>query len=207
MEYCPYFRSNARAIHLINKKKSSARATPPCAVPVPPSLHHHTPHILKSPAPIPSPPTIPHRSLDPLRRRPRRSPVPASVVVCIVDLSGKVVKRIAGAAGGRCEQLLCTRLNLGCLTTDWNRCRVFSPATGAVHVLPKNPAAEHASRVNLRDPYTLFALGWIASTGEYKVLRMFNQVGFAFGGQQQLFEVSLLSVVQVGLLLTGRCIS
>ncbi|KAJ1288800.1 hypothetical protein BS78_02G115700 [Paspalum vaginatum] len=112
--------------------------------------------------------------------------------VCIVDLSGKVVKRIAGAASSHCEQLLCTRLNLACLTTDWNRCRVLSPATGAVRVLPQSPAAEHVNKVNLRDPCTLFALGWIASTGEYKVLRMFSRVDFAFG-RQQLFEVLTLN--------------
>ncbi|XP_066398912.1 F-box/kelch-repeat protein At3g23880-like [Miscanthus floridulus] len=108
--------------------------------------------------------------------------------IYIVDLSGNVVKRIAGAAGGPYHRLQCTRLDLACLTTDWNRCHVLNPATGAVQALPEGPAVEHVNRVNLRDPYTFFALGWVSSTGDYKVLRMFNRLGFAKGGHQ-LFEV------------------
>ncbi|KAG2657782.1 F-box protein CPR1-like [Panicum virgatum] len=106
----------------------------------------------------------------------------------IVDLSGNVVKRIPVPEGCHYHHLLCTRLNLACLATDWNRCRVINPATGAVHALPENPAVEHLGRVNLREPYTFFALGRLASSGEYKVLRTFNQLGFANGGHQ-LFEV------------------
>ncbi|OEL17814.1 hypothetical protein BAE44_0021167 [Dichanthelium oligosanthes] len=109
--------------------------------------------------------------------------------ISIVDLSGIVVKRIAGgAAAGPYHQLLCTRLSLACLATDWNRCSVVNPATGAVHVLPQSPAAEYVNRVNLRDPYTIFTLGRVPSTGEHKVLRMFNRLGFQNGGEQ-LFEV------------------
>ena len=108
--------------------------------------------------------------------------------IYIVDLSGNVVKRIVGAAGCPYHRLQCTRLDLACLTTDWNRCHVLNPATGAVQALPEGPAVEHVNRVNLRDPYTFFALGWVSSTGDYKVLRMFNRLGFAKGGQQ-LFEV------------------
>ncbi|OEL16525.1 hypothetical protein BAE44_0022456 [Dichanthelium oligosanthes] len=106
--------------------------------------------------------------------------------VYVVDLAGNVLKRIAGADGG--HHVLRTRLDLACLATDWNRCRVLNPATGAVQVLPQSPAPEHKNRVNLSDPYTFFALGLVASTGEYKVLRMFNRLGFLLGGEQ-LFEV------------------
>ncbi|PAN10121.1 hypothetical protein PAHAL_2G072800 [Panicum hallii] len=70
--------------------------------------------------------------------------------VYAVDLSGDVVKRVAaGAGGGPYHRLLCTRLDLGCLATDWNR---------------------------------------VAATGEHKVFRMFNRLGFHNGGQQ-IFEV------------------
>ncbi|KAG2640889.1 F-box/LRR-repeat protein At2g43260-like [Panicum virgatum] len=111
--------------------------------------------------------------------------------VYVVDLSGGVVKRMgiaAGAGSGPYHRLLRTRLDLGCLATDWNRCSVLDPATGAVHVLPERPAEEHANCVNLSNPYTFFALGQVASTGEHKVLRMFNRLGFHNGGQQ-IFEV------------------
>ncbi|CAN6203557.1 unnamed protein product [Urochloa humidicola] len=112
--------------------------------------------------------------------------------IYVVDLSGKVVKRVADAGGGSYHHLLCTSLNLACLATDWNRCRVLDPATGAVRVLPESPAEEHANRVNLSNPYTFFALGRVAATGEHKVLRMFNRLGFHNGGQQ-LFEVFTVS--------------
>lgn len=108
--------------------------------------------------------------------------------IYVVDLSGSVVKRIPGAGGGPSHRLLCTRLNLACVATDWNRCSVLNPATGAVQVLPEILAEEHINRVNLSNPYTFFALGRVAATGEHKVLRMFNRLGFYNGGQQ-LFEV------------------
>ncbi|CAL5079567.1 unnamed protein product [Urochloa decumbens] len=108
--------------------------------------------------------------------------------VYVVDLSGNALKRVAGAGGGPYHHLLCTSLNLACVATDWNRCRVLDPATGAVRVLPESPAEEHANRVNLRNPYTFFALGRVAATGKHKVLRMFNRLGFHNGGHQ-VFEV------------------
>ncbi|XP_072147888.1 F-box protein At3g07870-like [Setaria viridis] len=112
--------------------------------------------------------------------------------IYVVDLSGGVVKRIAGAGSGPYHQLLCTRLDLACVATDWNRCSVVNPATGAVHVLPETSAPEHWNRVNQSNPYTLFALGRVAATGEHKVLRMFNRLGYRNGGQQ-VFEVFTVS--------------
>lgn len=112
--------------------------------------------------------------------------------VYVVDLSGRVVKRIPGAGGGSSHRLLCTRLNLACVATDWNRCSVLNPATGAVQVLPESPSQKHVNNVNLSNPYTFFALGRVATTGEVKVLRMFNRLGF-FNGGQQLFEVFTVS--------------
>jgi F-box interacting protein len=108
--------------------------------------------------------------------------------IYVIDLSGGVVKRIAGAGFGPCHQLLRTRLNLACVATDWNRCNVVNPATGAVHILPYAPAPEHCNRVNKDIPYTMFVLGRIAATGEHKVLRMFYRIGFR-NAVEQLFEV------------------
>ncbi|RCV10299.1 hypothetical protein SETIT_2G101400v2 [Setaria italica] len=104
----------------------------------------------------------------------------------VVDLSGTVVKRIAGPDG---HELLCTRLDLACVATKGNSCRVLNPATGAAYALPESPALEHANCENLRDPYTFFASGRVASTGECKVLRVFNRTEFDAFDQQQLFEV------------------
>ncbi|CAL5089715.1 unnamed protein product [Urochloa decumbens] len=112
--------------------------------------------------------------------------------VYVIDLAGAVLKRlaIAGAAGLHVQP---TRLPLACLAADWNAsCRVLNPATGAVRALPPGPAPEHRNRVILRDPYTFFALGLVRSTGQYKVFRMLNQLGFLDGGEQ-LFEVLTLN--------------
>ena len=105
--------------------------------------------------------------------------------VYVLDLAGNVLKRIAGAADAGLH-VLCARLDLACLATDWNRCRVLNPATGAVQILPQGPAPEHRHRVNLATPYTFFALGLVAATGEYKVFRMFNRL-------EQVFEVLTVS--------------
>lgn len=75
------------------------------------------------------------------------------------------------------------------MTTVRNSCHLLDPATGSVHVLPESPAAEHAGRENVRKPYTSFAFGWIATTGEYKVLRMFSRPTLEGLHQQHLFEV------------------
>ncbi|CAL5089721.1 unnamed protein product [Urochloa decumbens] len=106
--------------------------------------------------------------------------------ICVVDLSGNVVKRIPNADGHR---LLCTRLDLACAASVGNSCHVIDPATGDVHVLPEIPAPEHLNRENLREPYTSFAFGRIATTGEYKVLRIFEPPPITGINEQQLFEV------------------
>ncbi|PUZ68927.1 hypothetical protein GQ55_2G067900 [Panicum hallii var. hallii] len=105
--------------------------------------------------------------------------------VYVLDLAGNVLKRISGVADASVH-VLCARLNLACLATDWNRCRVLNPATGAVQILPRSPAPQHRNRANLSEPYTFFALGLVASTGEYKVFRMFNRL-------DQVFEVLTVS--------------
>ncbi|CAL5089706.1 unnamed protein product [Urochloa decumbens] len=112
--------------------------------------------------------------------------------IYVADLSGNVLKRVADAAGGPYQYLLCRSLNLVCLASDWKRCWVLDPATGAVRVLPESPAVEHVNLVNLRDPYTSFTFGRVAATGEHKVLRMFNRPSFG-KGHQQLFEVFTIS--------------
>ncbi|CAN6165767.1 unnamed protein product [Urochloa humidicola] len=109
----------------------------------------------------------------------------------VVDLRGVVLKRMPcpGGGGGGGHELLCTRLDLLCVASKDNSCHVLNPATGAAYALPESPAPEHAGRENSRDPYTFFASGRVAATGECKVLRVFNRTEFDAFDQQQLFEV------------------
>ncbi|CAN6203562.1 unnamed protein product [Urochloa humidicola] len=106
--------------------------------------------------------------------------------ICVVDLPGNVVKRIPNADG---HLLLCTRLDLACVATVSNSCRVIDPATGSVLALPERPAAEHLNRENLHKPFTSFAFGRIATTGEYKVIRIFSRPTLTGFHQPHLFEV------------------
>jgi hypothetical protein len=98
--------------------------------------------------------------------------------VLVMDVSGAVVKQIPIPAA---HQLLCTRLDLACVVTGWNSCRVLDPATGAVVRGP--PALWHGRIRKLIQRNTSFMFGRIASTGEYKVLRIRSQFG------EQRFEV------------------
>jgi hypothetical protein len=108
--------------------------------------------------------------------------------VYVVDLSGNVVKRIAGADGGL--QVMRTRLNLACLATERNTCRVLNPATEGIHqVLPPVPA--DANHVILRNLSTSFVLGLVASTIEYKLLHCLSTF---FYGREQLAGVQVLTI-------------
>ncbi|CAO2163379.1 unnamed protein product [Urochloa humidicola] len=110
--------------------------------------------------------------------------------VYVVDLSGAVIKRVAGGGGGPFQQLLPTRLDVACVASDRNRCGVLNPATGALQSLPQVAAQESAFRVSvISSPSTFFTLGRVAATGEYKVLRMFNGTDFHSHHSQQVFEV------------------
>ncbi|CAN6197447.1 unnamed protein product [Urochloa humidicola] len=106
--------------------------------------------------------------------------------ICVVNLSGNVLKRILNADD---HHLLCTRLGLACVATVSNSCRVIDPATGSVQLLPQIPAEEHLNRENLLKPYTSFAFGRIATTGEYKVIRIFSRPNLTGFHQPHLFEV------------------
>ncbi|CAN6209598.1 unnamed protein product [Urochloa humidicola] len=94
----------------------------------------------------------------------------------IMDLSGRVVKRVH--AGAKHDRVMCThqggRL---CVAKGGSsmRCQLLNPATGDVHVLPEGLAAEHAAhRQGFSDCWATTAFGLVASTGEYKVLRVLH---------------------------------
>uniref|UniRef100_A0A0E0Q593 F-box domain-containing protein n=1 Tax=Oryza rufipogon TaxID=4529 RepID=A0A0E0Q593_ORYRU len=110
--------------------------------------------------------------------------------VHIMDLVGNVLKTIGIPVG---HKVLCTHLDLVCVATNWNSCRVLNPATGAVYDLPESPAEEHMYHAHLCKPYTSFAFGRIAllfNLGNFsRVLRMFNRPGFTDLELPQLCEV------------------
>lgn len=114
--------------------------------------------------------------------------------VHVVGLSSgaAVVKRVVVGDGHRHHRLLRTRLDVACVSSQSNTCRVLHPATGASYPLPESPAAAHVNRANVRRPYTFHAMGKVPSTGEYKVLRMFNRMEFTGFDEDQLFEVLTL---------------
>ncbi|CAN6171291.1 unnamed protein product [Urochloa humidicola] len=67
---------------------------------------------------------------------------PDRVVCDIMDLSGRVVKRVL--AGSEYEWVMRAELDLLCVVTDSTMsCQLLDPATGAVHALPEGLAAEH----------------------------------------------------------------
>uniref|UniRef100_A0A0E0LIV0 F-box domain-containing protein n=1 Tax=Oryza punctata TaxID=4537 RepID=A0A0E0LIV0_ORYPU len=104
----------------------------------------------------------------------------------IMDFAGNVIKQIGIPVN---HNVLCTCLDLICVATNKNSCHVLNPVTGDVYNLPESPTEEHMYHVNLRKPFTSFAFGHVTSTGEYKVLRMFNRPGFTDLEIPQLCEV------------------
>ncbi|CAN6171293.1 unnamed protein product [Urochloa humidicola] len=69
-------------------------------------------------------------------------------------------------------------------------CQLLDPATGAVHALPEGLAAEHVVYgLNILDYCATTAFGPVASTGEYKVLRVLENVD---EHPWQLYEVFTL---------------
>ncbi|KAK3126646.1 hypothetical protein QOZ80_7AG0559930 [Eleusine coracana subsp. coracana] len=105
----------------------------------------------------------------------------------ILDVSGKIVKRVRRTEG---EVVVSMAFDLVCVkTVEGGSTRLLNPATGAVYHLRHNLAKEHlACGFKLRDygePVYLF--GKVASTMEYKVLRMLQFRGR--GNRKDLFEV------------------
>ncbi|CAL5078959.1 unnamed protein product [Urochloa decumbens] len=97
----------------------------------------------------------------------------------IMDLSGRVIKKVAkpgSLCAGRMEWARTAQLNVVCLLMrDTRRVLLLNPATGAVSSLPQGFAEEHLPLVRKITNYrhiVVVAVGKIASTGEYKVLRV-----------------------------------
>ncbi|GJN16270.1 hypothetical protein PR202_gb03316 [Eleusine coracana subsp. coracana] len=89
----------------------------------------------------------------------------------LMDLSGRVVKRVPCEAG---FMLVQSRLDLICVSHPGGRFSVINPATGDIRRLPETPPEYEEDYTDSssedeewdRDPsYTVFALGRVDSTG------------------------------------------
>ncbi|CAN6209600.1 unnamed protein product [Urochloa humidicola] len=117
----------------------------------------------------------------------------------IMDLSGRIVKRlhVAGDETQNCEtETISSHAGLVCILSNrGKRCRVLDPATGAVTSLPEGLAQEHAAnQPDMARYWAAVMCGKVASTGEYKVLRVLDVI-FSFSGYnpEPLCEVLTLN--------------
>uniref|UniRef100_A0A0A9BMV5 F-box domain-containing protein n=1 Tax=Arundo donax TaxID=35708 RepID=A0A0A9BMV5_ARUDO len=93
------------------------------------------------------------------------------VSVDLVELSGDVVKRIRIATEGHEHRVLCTAFN--CLFVDGlnHSISVIDPISGSVSALPDGIAEDLTCRTGAGHQ-AWFAFGQVASTGEYKIVRI-----------------------------------
>ncbi|TVU33359.1 hypothetical protein EJB05_25171, partial [Eragrostis curvula] len=107
------------------------------------------------------------------------------VVFDMVDLSGKVLRRVHAAG-----EVWVTSVNQDfvCTSKDNSSCiRLFNMKTGVVFALPEELSEEHAEDRDILDFTSVAAIGQVASTGEYKVLRVLDSA--SFDKPEQLCEV------------------
>ncbi|KAK3152679.1 hypothetical protein QOZ80_2BG0162070 [Eleusine coracana subsp. coracana] len=111
------------------------------------------------------------------------------VLFDIVDLSGDVVRRVRAVGD---EWVTSVNLNFVCTAKGASsNIRLFNMTTGAVFALPQGLAKEHADdERDILDYTSVSAFGQVASTGEYKVLRILDSA--SFDNPEQLCEVFTL---------------
>ncbi|KAF8741160.1 hypothetical protein HU200_013641 [Digitaria exilis] len=114
-------------------------------------------------------------------------------VICdVVDLSGRVVKRVHAAGyddGIRTNDrwvrlVMCTHADLVCVADHGfaMSCQLLNLATGAVHTLPNGVAPKHAAQVQEQATdlscydCLWIVFGLVPSIGKYKVLRLVQAV-------------------------------
>ncbi|CAN6171292.1 unnamed protein product [Urochloa humidicola] len=118
---------------------------------------------------------------------------PDGNIICeIMDLSGRVLKRIRAATGDGIgmDSVVSTRLDFVEITRGLScGCRLLNPATGAVTVLPEQLSDEHAAlQLDILEYRAGFMFAKVALTGEYKALRVFDNT-FDDPSSEQLCEV------------------
>uniref|UniRef100_A0A0E0Q628 F-box domain-containing protein n=1 Tax=Oryza rufipogon TaxID=4529 RepID=A0A0E0Q628_ORYRU len=97
---------------------------------------------------------------------------PSRCCVDLVDLSGNVVEEILGV-GGECR-VLTASYDRVLVAGEHHRVSVLDPATGSVSALPFGIAEDMARRNGMRPAW--FAFGQTNSTGEYKLLRILEDL-------------------------------
>nr|CAB3456001.1 unnamed protein product [Digitaria exilis] len=114
-------------------------------------------------------------------------------VLCdIVDLSGRVVKRVhAGSWPAPRERVMSSHLDhLIVARGSSMSCHLLNLTTGAVHLLPQGLAPEHAKhRWTFSECWASMAFGKVPSTGKYKVLRVLHSFHSGDSPIWKLFEV------------------
>ncbi|CAN6209602.1 unnamed protein product [Urochloa humidicola] len=113
-----------------------------------------------------------------------------------MDLCGRIVKQIH-VAGERTQdyvsETISSQAGLVCILGDLGKtCRLLDPATGAMSVLQKRLAEEHAAHEQNMGQYSASVVcRKVASTGEYKVLCVLDNRLFSYSGEnpKPLYEV------------------
>ncbi|CAL5079009.1 unnamed protein product [Urochloa decumbens] len=111
-------------------------------------------------------------------------------VLCdIMDLSGRVIKQICWSSTED-DWVLSTHLNLACIAKGTSkRCQLLNLATEAVFSFPEGLSEEYAPRkIDFSNYRASVTLGQVASTGEYKLLRVIDY-GLFSNAYEQLCEV------------------
>ena len=116
----------------------------------------------------------------------------ADGILCrIIDLSGRVIKYIRWTSReDERLMLISTQHNLACIGKEGSmRCQLLNLVTGERFALPEELSQEHTPRkLDFMNYRASVALGQVASTGEFKLLRVIDKA-FEEVPSEQLCEV------------------
>ncbi|CAN6171283.1 unnamed protein product [Urochloa humidicola] len=112
-----------------------------------------------------------------------------STCIDLVNLSGDVVKQLRITMEGYIIRMLCTRSEYVLIEGEDHSISVVDPVTGSVSALPVGIAEGLAYPRSIYHPFW-FAFGQVASTGEYKIVRIADEDLMCDGyGNDPLCEV------------------
>lgn len=113
------------------------------------------------------------------KRRYKDTCRPNDILFDIMDMYGRVVKRIRSTGDGiRNDSMVSSYGDLVCITNVGNNSvRLLNPATGVQYPVPDRLAEEHAvHQQNIRLHPVFLVFGKVSSTGEYKALRVLGRI-------------------------------
>ncbi|KAG0542070.1 hypothetical protein BDA96_02G071500 [Sorghum bicolor] len=114
---------------------------------------------------------------------------PDDGILCrIMDLSGRVIKQIRSKKD---EWLISTQCNLACVAKGTpKRCQLLNLVTGERFPVPEGLSPEHTPRkLEFSNHKVSVAFGQVASTGEFKLLRVVDKKASDEVRREQLCEV------------------